>query len=41
MKKLAMNSLNRIRIDTGMPTSTKHKQLKPLAQRRHGSVCKR
>src|SRR4029078_8317576 len=41
MKKLAMNSLKRMRIDTGMPTSTKHKQLNPLAQRRHGSGCKR
>ena len=26
---------------TGTPISTKHRQLKPLAQRRQGSVCRR
>jgi len=41
MKKLAMNSLDRSRTETGMPISTKHRQLKPFAQRRHGSVCSR
>ena len=37
-KKLVRKSALRIRIAIGAPTRTKHRQLKPLAHRRHGSM---